>query len=115
VYEVCLRAQIAACEGIRAGMEGVDADAIARDIIEGEGYGANFGHGLGHGLGLEVHEAPTLSTASESTLVVGNVVTIEPGIYLPGEGGVRIEDDAVVREEGVELLTSFPKQLIEVS
>jgi Xaa-Pro aminopeptidase len=115
IYEVCLRAQVAACEGIRAGMEGVDGDAIARDVIEAAGYGGEFGHGLGHGIGMEVHESPTMSTASEDTLAVGNVVTIEPGIYLPGEGGVRIEDDAVVREDGVELLTSFPKQLIEVA
>lgn len=115
IYDVCLRAQETAVAGIRAGMEGVDADALARDVIEAAGYGGEFGHGLGHGVGLEVHEAPTLSTASESTLAVGNVVTVEPGIYIPGEGGVRIEDLAVVREDGLELLTSFPKQLIEVA
>jgi Xaa-Pro aminopeptidase len=114
IYDVCLRAQVAACEGLRAGMTGVDGDAIARDVIEAAGYGGEFGHGLGHGLGLEVHEAPTLSTASTYTLEPGHVVTLEPGIYLPGVGGVRIEDDAVVRENGVELLTGFPKQLIEV-
>jgi Xaa-Pro aminopeptidase len=114
IYDVCLDAQVAACEGLQAGMTGIDGDAIARDVIEAAGYGGEFGHGLGHGLGLEVHEAPTLSTASTSTLEPGHVVTIEPGIYLPGVGGVRIEDDALVRENGVELLTSFPKQLIEV-
>ncbi|HEV2590937.1 MAG TPA: Xaa-Pro peptidase family protein [Gaiellaceae bacterium] len=114
IYEVCLRAQVAACEGLRAGVTGVDGDALARDVIEAAGYGGEFGHGLGHGLGLEVHEAPTLSTASTYPLEPGNVVTVEPGIYLPGVGGVRIEDDVVVRENGVELLTSFPKQLIEV-
>jgi Xaa-Pro aminopeptidase len=96
-------------------MSGVEGDALARDVIEAAGYGGEFGHGLGHGVGMEVHEAPTLSTASTSTLAVSNVVTIEPGIYLPGEGGVRIEDLAVVREDGVDLLTSFPKQLVEVS
>jgi Xaa-Pro aminopeptidase len=95
-------------------MEGVDADALPRDVIEAAGYGGEFGHGLGHGIGLEVHERPRLSTLSTDTLAVGHVVTIEPGIYLPGEGGVRIEDDAVVREDGVELLTGFPKHLIEV-
>jgi Xaa-Pro aminopeptidase len=115
IYELCLRAQIAACEGIRAGMTGVDADALARTPIEEAGYGEHFGHGLGHGVGLAVHEKPTLSKSSTDTLEPGNVVTIEPGIYVPGEGGVRIEDDAVVRENGVELLTSFPKHLIEVS
>ncbi len=96
-------------------MTGVEADAIAREVIERAGYGDNFGHGLGHGVGLAVHEAPRLSTESPDTLEVGNVITIEPGIYLPGVGGVRIEDLAVVREDGVELLTSFPKDLTLVS
>jgi Xaa-Pro aminopeptidase len=113
-YDVCLAAQVRACEGIRPGMTGVEADALARDPITSGGFGGNFGHGLGHGVGLEVHEAPRLSTESTDTLVVGHIVTIEPGIYLPGLGGVRIEDLAVVREDGVELLTSFPKALIEV-
>jgi Xaa-Pro aminopeptidase len=114
-YQVCLRAQQAAVAQIRAGMTGKEADAIARDIIAEAGYGENFGHGLGHGVGLEVHEAPRLSTESTDTLEAGNVVTIEPGIYLPGLGGVRIEDLAVVRDGGVELLTGFPKELITVS
>jgi Xaa-Pro aminopeptidase len=114
IYEVCLAAQKLACEGVKAGISGVEADAIARDQIEAAGYGANFGHGLGHGVGLAVHEAPRLSTESTDVLEAGNVVTIEPGIYLPGVGGVRIEDLAVVREDGVELLTAFPKELIEV-
>ncbi len=73
------------------------------------GFGDNFGHGLGHGVGMQVHEAPRLSTESTDTLEFGQVITIEPGIYLPGLGGVRIEDLAVVREDGVDLLTSFPK------
>ncbi len=114
IYEVCLAAQKLACEGVKAGMTGVEADAIAREPIEAAGYGANFGHGLGHGVGLAVHEAPRLSTESTDVLEPGNIVTIEPGIYLPGVGGVRIEDLAVVREDGVELLTAFPKELIEV-
>ncbi len=115
IYDVCLAAQQAAVAGIKAGMTGVEADALARDPIEAAGYGAQFGHGLGHGVGVEVHEAPRLSTESTDTLEAGNCVTIEPGIYLPGEGGVRIEDLAIVRDDGVEVLTSFPKDLIEVS
>jgi Xaa-Pro aminopeptidase len=83
-------------------------------VIEAAGYGDRFGHGLGHGVGIDVHEAPRLSTESTDVLEAGNVVTIEPGIYVPGVGGVRIEDLAVVRADGVELLTSFPKDLITV-
>ena len=113
-YEVCLEAQVRACVNIKAGMTGVEADALAREPITDAGFGENFGHGLGHGVGLAVHEAPRLSTESTDLLQVGNCVTIEPGIYLSGLGGVRIEDLAIVREDGVELLTSFPKELIEV-
>jgi Xaa-Pro aminopeptidase len=115
VYDVCFEAQLAACEGIRPGMTGHDADALARSIIADAGYGDEFGHGLGHGVGLAIHEAPRLARESEDVLEPGNIVTIEPGIYLPGVGGVRIEDLAVVRENGVELLTSFPKELTPVS
>jgi Xaa-Pro aminopeptidase len=111
LYDVCLEAQLAAVEGIRPGMTGVEADRLARDVIEAAGYGDNFGHGLGHGVGVDVHEAPRLSPESTDTLEVGNVVTIEPGIYVSGLGGVRIEDLAVVREDGLELLTSLPKDL----
>jgi Xaa-Pro aminopeptidase len=114
MYAVCLEAQQAAVEGIRPGMTGVEADRIARDVIEAAGYGERFGHGLGHGVGVDVHEAPRLSTESTDTLEVGNVITIEPGIYVPGLGGVRIEDLAVLREDGVELLTSLPKELVTV-
>src|SRR5258705_2307322 len=114
-YDVCLAAQKRACANIKAGMTGVEADALARDPITDSGFGENFGHGLGHGVGLAVHEAPRLSTESTDTLEVGHLVTIEPGIYLEGLGGVRIEDLAVVRADGLELLTSFPKELIEVS
>jgi Xaa-Pro aminopeptidase len=113
-YAVCLAAQKKAVAGIRAGLTGVEADALAREPIAAAGFGDEFGHGLGHGLGLEVHEAPRLSTESKDTLEAGNCVTIEPGIYLPGLGGVRIEDLAVVGEDGVRVLTSFPKELIEV-
>jgi Xaa-Pro aminopeptidase len=113
-FDVCLAAQKKACAEIKPGMTGVDADAIARDEIEAAGFGANFGHGLGHGVGMMVHEAPRLSTESTDTLAVGNIVTVEPGIYLPGLGGCRVEDLAVVRGNGLQLLTSFPKELIEV-
>ncbi len=115
IYDVCLAAQEAAVAGIRAGITGVEADSLAREPIKEAGYGDNFGHGLGHGVGLQVHEAPNLSQQSKDTLAVGQVVTIEPGIYLEGEGGVRIEDLAVVQEDGVQVLTSFPKTLITVS
>jgi Xaa-Pro aminopeptidase/Xaa-Pro dipeptidase len=115
IYDVCLDAQKKAVAGIKAGMTGVEADALAREPIEAAGYGANFGHGLGHGVGLAVHEAPRLSTESTDTLRNGHCVTVEPGIYLPGEGGVRIEDLAIVRDDGLQVLTSFPKELIEVA
>ncbi len=92
----------------------MEADGIARERIATAGFGEAFGHGLGHGVGLLVHEAPRLSTESADTLVPGNVVTIEPGIYLEGFGGVRIEDLAVVREDGVDVLTSLPKELVTV-
>lgn len=113
-YEVCLDAQQAAVADVRAGMSGVDADGIARERIAAAGFGGAFGHPLGHGVGLLVHEAPRLSAESADTLVPGNVVTIEPGIYLPGLGGIRIEDLAVVGEDGVDVLTSIPKELLTV-
>jgi Xaa-Pro aminopeptidase len=115
IYEVCLEAQLAAVAGIRPGMTGAEADRLARAVIEEAGFGERFGHGLGHGVGMAVHEAPRLSTESADVLEVGQVVTIEPGIYLPGLGGVRIEDLAVITETGIELLTSFPKDLITVN
>jgi Xaa-Pro aminopeptidase len=114
IYDVCLAAQLAAVDGIKPGMTGVEADGIARKVIADAGYGEEFGHGLGHGVGVAIHEAPRLSVESSDTLEVGNVITIEPGIYLPGVGGVRIEDLAVLHDDGVELLTSFPKELITV-
>ena len=113
-YGVCLEAQKRACASIKAGMTGIEADELARAPITDAGFGANFGHGLGHGVGLQVHEAPRLSPESTDTLQPGHAVTIEPGIYLEGLGGVRIEDLAIVREAGVDLLTSFPKELAEV-
>ena len=113
-YDVCRDAQQAAVDGVRAGLTGVAADAIARDRIVAGGFGERFGHGLGHGVGVMVHEAPRLSTEYQDTLVPGNVVTVEPGIYISGLGGVRIEDLVVVREDGVDVLTSISKDLIAV-
>jgi Xaa-Pro aminopeptidase len=113
-YAVCLQAQQAGLEGTRAGTTGIDSDATARAVIEQAGFGELFGHGLGHGVGIEVHEAPRLSRESSDTLAPGNVVTVEPGIYFPGEGGIRIEDLVVVTADGPEILTSFTKDLVTV-
>jgi Xaa-Pro aminopeptidase len=113
-YRVVVDAQQAALDRIRAGVSGVDADAFARTVVDTTHFEGTFGHGLGHGLGLEVHEAPRMSKESSDTLAVGNVVTVEPGIYLEGRGGIRIEDDVVVTESGIENLTSLRKDLVEV-
>jgi Xaa-Pro aminopeptidase len=113
-YEVTRRSQQAGLGALRPGVTGRDADSAAREVIEEAGFGAQFGHGLGHGLGLLVHEAPRLSQESEDTLVARNVVTVEPGIYLPGLGGIRIEDLVIVHEDGPETLTSYTKELVTV-
>jgi Xaa-Pro aminopeptidase len=113
-YDVCLEAQLAALDAVRPGVTGSDADAVARTEITEAGFGKNFGHGLGHGVGLLVHEAPTLRPESKDVLEADNVVTVEPGIYLPGLGGIRIEDLVVVRDDGPIILTSFPKELTTV-
>jgi Xaa-Pro aminopeptidase len=111
-YVLVLRAQEAALAAVRAGPEGREVDAVARAIIEEAGHGEHFGHGTGHGVGLEVHEAPRLARTAEARLVAGNVVTVEPGVYLPGRGGVRIEDLVVVREDGREVLSGTTKELV---
>lgn len=114
VYETVLSAQLKGLEALKDGISGVDADKAARDVIENAGYGKNFGHGLGHGVGVEIHESPRLSPKAPHTLKAGHVVTVEPGIYLPGKFGVRIEDMAVITENGSINLTSCPKELIVI-
>ncbi|MCM3627333.1 Xaa-Pro peptidase family protein [Paenibacillus glycanilyticus] len=112
IYDIVLEAQLHALEHIRPGMTGHEADALTRDIITKYGYGDKFGHSTGHGLGMEIHEYPRLARNSDTILTPGMTVTVEPGIYLPGFGGVRIEDDIVITESGIKILTSSPKQLI---
>jgi len=109
IYKLVYRAQIASIEAIRPGVLGKEVDEIARGIIGDAGHGDHFGHGLGHGVGIEIHEGPRLAGSDEKPLQVGQVVTIEPGVYLPGLGGVRIEDLAVVTESGCELLSKVAK------
>jgi Xaa-Pro aminopeptidase len=113
-YDVCLEAQLRGLAAARTGVDGPDADAAARDVIAEAGFGENFGHGLGHGVGIDVHEAPRLAQTSTDTLAARNVVTIEPGIYLAGQGGIRIEDLVVVTDDGPEILSSFTKDLVTV-
>jgi Xaa-Pro aminopeptidase len=110
-YELVLGAQQVGLDEVRAGGNGKEIDKAVRDIIYGAGHEGHYGHGLGHGVGLEIHEAPTLSFRSEDTLQAGTVVTVEPGVYLPGKFGIRIEDLVVVTEEGNRILTSIPKPL----
>jgi Xaa-Pro aminopeptidase len=111
VYDLTLMAQLAALGAIRAGASGKEVDAVAREIIAEAGHGDHFGHGLGHGVGLEVHEGPRLATTSEDDLQEGNVVTVEPGIYLPGRFGIRIEDLVVLTADGHRNLSGLPKEL----
>jgi Xaa-Pro aminopeptidase len=115
IYALCLEAQLAGLAAVGPGVHGRDADAASRAVIEAAGLGWAYGHGMGHGVGLQVHEAPTLRPESEDVLVPGNVVSVEPGIYLPGEGGVRIEDLVLVTEDGNERLTQLTKELVTVA
>jgi Xaa-Pro aminopeptidase len=113
-YDLVRQSQLAGLDAVSAGMSGRDADSAARDVIGDAGHAEHFGHGLGHGVGLEIHEAPRLSQRSDSVLASGNVVTVEPGVYLPGQFGVRIEDLVVVTDTACNILTSVPKELITV-
>ncbi|WP_077213942.1 M24 family metallopeptidase [Bacillus dakarensis] len=112
IYGIVLEAQERAMDGIKPGMSGKEADALTRDYITEKGYGEYFGHSTGHGIGLEVHEGPTLSMRSDIILEPGMIVTVEPGIYIPGLGGVRIEDDTMITENHNETLTHSTKELI---
>lgn len=114
IYTIVLEAQEKALAALRPGVQGKEVDRVARSFIAERGYGEHFGHGLGHSVGLAIHETPTLSTREENVLEPGMVLTVEPGIYLPGWGGVRIEDLAVVTEDGCRVLTKAPKTLLEL-
>lgn len=114
IYDIVLRAQKAGIRKVKAGVSGKAVDAASRSIITRAGFGKKFGHGTGHGIGFFVHVGPRLSPLSSDKLVSGNVVTVEPGIYIPGWGGVRIEDDVVVTRSGGRVLNKAPKNLLEV-
>ena len=112
VYETVLRAQTMCEEALMAGKKGCDIDKLARDYIDARGYAGRFGHGLGHSVGIDIHEDPRLSQTCKDVLAAGVVITVEPGIYLPGVGGVRIENTCLVKENGCVPLTTADKQLI---
>ena len=114
IHDIVREANASASGGVRAGMRGRDADALARGYIQRRGWGEAFGHSLGHGIGLEVHEAPRLAKTADAPLPQGAVVTIEPGIYRPGWGGVRIEDDVLLTREGPQVLTAFSRDLMVI-
>ncbi|HJT31738.1 MAG TPA: Xaa-Pro peptidase family protein [Pirellulales bacterium] len=113
IYRLVLKAQRRAIDAVAPGKTGRQIDAVAREVIHSGGHGEHFGHGLGHGIGLDVHEGPRVAVTNDKPLKAGMVVTIEPGIYLPGWGGIRIEDDVLVTETGHEVLTHCPKELAE--
>ncbi|EMF0267702.1 aminopeptidase P family protein [Enterococcus hirae] len=112
IYQIVLEAQLAVLEVAKPGVTGKQLDAVARDYITKHGYGEAFGHSTGHGIGLEIHEGPNVSVRAEKQFVPGNIITDEPGIYLPGIGGVRIEDDLLITSDGNRVLTHSPKELI---
>jgi Xaa-Pro aminopeptidase len=115
VYELVARAQLAGLDAVSAGADCRAVDSVARDIIAAAGHGDHFGHGLGHGVGLEIHEGPRLGQTATGSLQTGNTVSVEPGVYLPGKLGVRIEDLVAVTDAGCEILTGFPKELVALS
>ena len=114
IYQTVLQAQEAALAKVRAGVRGCEVDKVARELITEAGYGTYFGHGLGHSVGLFIHEEPRLSPNDQTVLQPNMIETVEPGIYVPGFGGVRIEDMVIVTEDGCENLTHSPKHLIEL-
>jgi Xaa-Pro aminopeptidase len=114
IYALVLRAQVTSLDAVRPGPLGREIDAIARDIIDAAGHAEHFGHGLGHGVGIVTHEAPRLARSGTTALVPGNVITVEPGVYLPGVGGVRIEDLVVVTGDGRDVLSKTTKDLLTV-
>ena len=114
IYDIVLKAQELSINALRAGKTGKEIDAVSRDYISSKGYGENYGHGLGHGLGLEIHAEPRLSPIYEETLLENQVVTVEPGIYIPEWGGVRIEDDVIILKDGIENMTKATKELLEL-
>ncbi len=114
VYDIVLSAQLAALDAVKAGMSGKELDGVARDIIADAGFGSNFGHSLGHGVGMEIHEMPYASPSKDNILLENSIVTVEPGIYIEGEFGVRIEDFVVVKNDGCENMTKAEKKLIIV-
>lgn len=112
IYDIVLKAQLASLEILRSGLKRSDGDKAARDVITEAGYGEFFRHSTGHGVGIEIHEKPNLSPKSVTTLRAGNIVTVEPGIYIPGKFGVRIEDMALITENGCQNLTNAAKELV---
>ena len=116
IYNLVLEAQLNGVNNLKAGMTGIEGDALTREIITNRGYGEQFGHGTGHGVGMDVHEEPRLSPKAEGVILKpGMVVTVEPGVYISGFGGVRIEDDVVITEDGVEILTKSTKDLVVIA
>lgn len=114
IYDLVLKAQLSSLEAVKPGTRCADVDLAGRKLIDDAGYGPQFGHGTGHGVGLEIHEQPRVAATSEAILSPGMIITIEPGVYIPGFGGVRIEDLVVVTESGYRLLSASPKHLIEL-
>ena len=114
IYQIVLEAQQKTIEAVKEGVNGQELDRIGRGYIEDAGYGKYFNHGMGHGIGLDIHELPNVGRTYEEYMKAGQIITIEPGIYVPGVGGVRIEDDVLVTKNGYEILTDFSRDYTEV-